>query len=1434
MENYHIYEEKGRGEHCVVYKGREKKTVNYVAIKSVDKGRLDKVLHEVRIMYRLDHPNCLQFHRWYETRHHVWLILEYCTGGSFKDMLQIDPLLPESSVRVFGSDLVNALHYLHRNGILYCDLKPSNVLMNEYGILKLSDFALARSINEPRMEENQRTTKQGTPCCMAPELFSDEGVYSCASDLWALGCILYQMALGHVPFESNSLKELVHLIRHTPLQLPSINDSKILSVEFKNLLRSLLRKDPMKRISWPGLINHEFWQGLATMPKLEPMPVNAAYLHYLKTRRYVPRCSEEDSDSDEGDHDFEINNRDEFDSKTEEVQSHIWDPESDSSRMSIVAKRNLLRESTEDYIHNSSTDEKNDLQLENLDKVLDFEHHPDFTVEDDEVEDKNVFSPSEENLVVDFSNDAIIEPMTPPPIVRPFLEQESHHSEDDVSEPAGEFEHLDESSSEDDDENQLTFDHLKLTFFGLVMKDLADTVIPEDKSTIPSVQSLLVDPSDRMVRPILGNNSTTNTTLPVLRFNPNALPFENIPVDTVAIMRPKALEAFLSCVFKGLSSTSYTTVISVLGYLYTLSTNARLANVIVSSSLVALLTRLCTTTLTEGTPKSPSHPSIPPGSPVNQKSLVRKVKIRVAVILAVIIRFATYIAPRLGEDGLLSLFVTLCQDSYLPVRRYGTAALGELLFYISVNGNNINPDDSIVGTTPEHQWKITGTALKQILTCLRTESNEDIRAYAAKTYENVLSTTTETNPTGMRFATADVAAVLLEGAVKAKLEPFRGSCAMALAHLVRLNRRLLPRLAERDGWNFLASGLQAMQGSSQVQQAFLNILLLVLRPLENNPSGSTSTPRRLGTSERLTRELLFGSKSNVKVSILQALLQLASHAQTFTVRCKALLVLTLFLRNNPKEIAVLLDLKLIVVLDRLFRKLGTRKVEDEELSSKKSQRRRAASIHMEAMIARGGPAGTIGLRRCLYLLLVAVASIANQEIANMSQIAAKMASVIASGRLVVGSSPGVHLLQQAGKDILPVLVHVNASKALGSVVTGSLVLVEALAKLVKLNLSVDCAPEFDKMVMILVEAVSSDHIPSVPIIKELIPALWKRGLKSGEGEMQIWCLRLSSNMLEHYLELKDQVFQAKMKRFIVKQLLPSIPKLIEMNSPLPQIGVNLLRTIVALDPDEMVALIFQMQLPPQLFKLLSSMDTMSSLLPLMELLSFIIVYENASSDMFLVEYNAFQGVVAAFVHIYQYLVSEEMEVDNNSWQTPNLSEPDCSIEMAKTLETAVTMLYKLLEKCDSEIKSSYLEPVILELSIVVTVISLAFERQIRIMPPLKAEKWFAEFDSLDKSISITTISNDDDDDDDFNQSLLLDPVLLENVAGALFGLATHIGDELVQKVLGSEHFVVLFSKFFANKSVTRDESFSQGIHTLVRLFSEVENQPFSFPSLRNE
>jgi len=156
-------------------------------------------------------------------------------------------------VRKFGYEILEGLSYLHANGTVFADLKPQNILLNEYCNLKLCDFGLAKKINEIKNAdgENASQLKAGTPFYMAPELFSDTGVHSFYSDFWSLGCILYELATGKPPFCSSSFKDLVKMIVDS--DFPRIEAG---SGELNDLIQKLLEKDPIKRINWDELKAH--------------------------------------------------------------------------------------------------------------------------------------------------------------------------------------------------------------------------------------------------------------------------------------------------------------------------------------------------------------------------------------------------------------------------------------------------------------------------------------------------------------------------------------------------------------------------------------------------------------------------------------------------------------------------------------------------------------------------------------------------------------------------------------------------------------------------------------------------------------------------------------------------------------------------------------------------------------------------------------------------------------------------------------------------------------------------------------------------------------------------------------------------------------------------------------------------------------------------
>ncbi|KAM7420340.1 hypothetical protein PAMA_014859 [Pampus argenteus] len=280
MENFILYEELGAGSSSVVYKGRRKGNLNYVAIICTDKAKRAEITNHVRLSHDLDHPNIVSFYEWYETSNHLWVVVELCTGGSLESVIGQDGCLSEDVVRRFGWDLVKGLEHIHDLGIIFSDLTPAKILLDGSGILKFGNFcrskvqgetledfftllSISKEAGEGDSKENfdhMRKRLQGSPAYSAPEVLQRSET-NMSSDLWALGCIIYYMYTGKPPFCSDSYTELSEMILHQepPTPRQTAFQASPPSEDFQNLLKGLFNKNPSKRMDWPELLDHPFW-----------------------------------------------------------------------------------------------------------------------------------------------------------------------------------------------------------------------------------------------------------------------------------------------------------------------------------------------------------------------------------------------------------------------------------------------------------------------------------------------------------------------------------------------------------------------------------------------------------------------------------------------------------------------------------------------------------------------------------------------------------------------------------------------------------------------------------------------------------------------------------------------------------------------------------------------------------------------------------------------------------------------------------------------------------------------------------------------------------------------------------------------------------------------------------------------------------------------
>ncbi|WP_328584051.1 protein kinase domain-containing protein [Streptomyces sp. NBC_00370] len=214
-----------------------------------DPKAVERFAREVRIMRRLDHPNVTRLIDGGVAEGSgslPYLAMEFLDGETLRDLIEEERQLPVSWVAAIGAQVANGLAAAHAAGIVHRDLKPANVMLTQGGTVKILDFGMGRIVDDP---DEARLTSSGvsvgTARYMAPEQFQAKQVTQ-AADLYALGCVLYEMLVGVPPFTSESPYELARKhVAETPTPLAVIRSN--VPAELTRLVDRLLAKDPAAR-----------------------------------------------------------------------------------------------------------------------------------------------------------------------------------------------------------------------------------------------------------------------------------------------------------------------------------------------------------------------------------------------------------------------------------------------------------------------------------------------------------------------------------------------------------------------------------------------------------------------------------------------------------------------------------------------------------------------------------------------------------------------------------------------------------------------------------------------------------------------------------------------------------------------------------------------------------------------------------------------------------------------------------------------------------------------------------------------------------------------------------------------------------------------------------------------------------------------------------
>ncbi|KAL3312010.1 Ribosomal protein S6 kinase alpha-3 [Cichlidogyrus casuarinus] len=198
----------------------------------------------------------------FQTEGKLYLILEYLRGGDLFSRLSAEFMFTETDVRFYLSELALALGHLHSLGIIYRDLKPENVLLDEQGHVKIADFGLSKEAIVANDQDEERTFSFcGTVEYMAPEIVNRKG-HGTASDWWSYGVLMFEMLTGSLPFSSGDRKQTMGQILRAKLRMP-----QFLSSEAESLLRALFKRNPLNRLGYgqngvENVKNHAFFNSI--------------------------------------------------------------------------------------------------------------------------------------------------------------------------------------------------------------------------------------------------------------------------------------------------------------------------------------------------------------------------------------------------------------------------------------------------------------------------------------------------------------------------------------------------------------------------------------------------------------------------------------------------------------------------------------------------------------------------------------------------------------------------------------------------------------------------------------------------------------------------------------------------------------------------------------------------------------------------------------------------------------------------------------------------------------------------------------------------------------------------------------------------------------------------------------------------------------------
>ncbi|GMI70189.1 SNF1-RELATED PROTEIN KINASE 3.8, CBL-INTERACTING PROTEIN KINASE 10, SOS3-interacting protein 1 [Hibiscus trionum] len=279
MKKYEMGRLLGQGNFAKVYYARNIVTGQSVAIKVIDKekvlkiGMIDQTKREISTMSLVKHPNILELYEVMASKTKIYLVMEYAKGGElFKKVFK--RRLREGVARKYFQQLICAVDFCHSRGVYHRDLKLENLLLDEHGALKVSDFGLS-ALAESKHQDGLLHTSCGTPGYVAPEVINRKGYDGAKADVWSCGVVLYVLLAGCLPFNDSNLMAMYKKISTADYKVPHW-----FPPEVTKLLSRIFNPNPKERISIARIMATPWYRKgfnpkpFERKPETEPAPRN--------------------------------------------------------------------------------------------------------------------------------------------------------------------------------------------------------------------------------------------------------------------------------------------------------------------------------------------------------------------------------------------------------------------------------------------------------------------------------------------------------------------------------------------------------------------------------------------------------------------------------------------------------------------------------------------------------------------------------------------------------------------------------------------------------------------------------------------------------------------------------------------------------------------------------------------------------------------------------------------------------------------------------------------------------------------------------------------------------------------------------------------------------------------------------------------------------